>query len=227
MNKKTLQQLKPMLIISAIVVLCLFALSAYAWAKVPAEASIPVHFNAAGEADRYGGKFEGLLLLPIIVTAVVALFAFIPRLDPHGDNIMRSRTAYFATWAILLAFMLLMHTAIILTVLGVGINLFSFMPLALGLIFIVLGNYMGKIRHNYMFGIRTPWTLASEQSWNKTHRLGGKLFILLGLLMMVSMFLLSPDSWVYVIVGGTFALVGVLMVYSYLVWRQDPKVQGS
>ena len=89
----------------------------------------------------------------------------------------------------------------------------------MGILFIVIGNYLGKIRSNYMMGIRTPWTLSSDLAWDKTHRLGGKLFMLAGLLLLLSALFLPVTWWVYVMLGTLFPMLIVLFVYSYLVWR--------
>lgn len=222
MNKNQMNSQRTMWIVSAVVVGAMYALAIWAWAQLPQEASIPVHWGVNGEADRYGGKAEGLLLMPTITLFVCLLLAALPRLDPRGKNIMRSSQAYRAMWLVMLLFFLAIYVVSILAALGWMINMGRIMGPALGLLFLVLGNYMGKIRSNYTMGIRTPWTLASELSWNKTHRLGGKLFVVLGLLLFVSG--LSSQSAVifYLLIGGLITTIVTLFVYSYLVWKNDP-----
>ena len=91
----------------------------------------------------------------------------------------------------------------------------------------LMGNYMGKIRSNFTFGVRTPWTLTSELSWNKTHRLIGRLFFATGLLTLIAA-LIGLESWVVgFILAGTFGSLIVAMVYSYIVWRNDPAAQNQ
>ena len=85
---------------------------------------------------------------------------------------------------------------------------------------------MGKIRRNYMFGVRTPWTLASELSWNKTHRLSAKLFVLSGVLVILAS-LWSPVWAFYVLMATILGTVGFAMIYSYVVWKSDPAVQTT
>ena len=87
--------------------------------------------------------------------------------------------------------------------------------------FIVLGNYLGKIRRNYMFGVRTPWTLASELSWNKTHRFAGKLFVVTGLIVLLAG-LWNPAWAIYAMIGCIIITLALTMVYSYWVWKHDP-----
>ena len=81
---------------------------------------------------------------------------------------------------------------------------------------------MGKVRSNHIFGIRTPWTLSSEVSWNKTHRLGGKLFMLLGLLLIVTPVLLTETISFFVLISGTLAITVISFWYSYTTWKSDP-----
>ncbi|MEZ4712435.1 MAG: SdpI family protein [Caldilineaceae bacterium] len=222
MNKNQTVKLNRMVIFSVAVIGIMFGLAAWAWAQLPAEASIPVHWGINGEVDRYGGKLEGLLLLPAITLLVVLLLAFIPRIDPRGQNIMRSAKAYKSIWAIMLLFMLAIYLISILAAFGWIINMGRIIGPALGVLFIVMGNYMGKIRSNYTVGIRTPWTLASELSWNKTHRLGGKLFVALGVLMLVLTLVSQSALTFYLMMAGLLITLITVFAYSYVVWKNDP-----
>lgn len=208
--------------IATTVALTLFSL--WGWGQLPEGAPIPVHWNAAGEVDRYGSVFEGFFLMPLMILFVSGLFYVIPRIDPRGQNIAQSATAFKAAWVGMLLFLTIMHVAIVLNTLGYAVNIGLLVPVMVGILFLVIGNYMGKIRSNFMFGIRTPWTLTSELSWNKTHRLGGRLFMLLGLLMIATGLLPISEAWVFVMIGAIFGMIAILFVYSYIVYRSDPEV---
>lgn len=225
MNKNKMLNIRNLVIFSGLVLAIMFALSAWAWVQIPADQQVPVHWGVNGEPDRYGSKFEGLLLLPIIFTAVSALLAVVPRIDPRGNNILRSGKAYGALWITMLLFFLGLHVVLILNTLGVNAPIDMAVPLGVGVLFVVIGNYMGKVRRNYMFGIRTPWTLASDLSWNKTHRLGGRLFVLLGLVMIASAAFATGMATFIIMFGGIIGMLISVFVYSYMVWKQDPKVQ--
>lgn len=217
--------MKPVLIFSGIILLIMFVISGWAWTQVPDNAQIPVHWGINGEPDRYGSKFEGLLLLPLISAGVVALLAFIPGIDPRRPNIARSQKAYTATWGAIMVFMLMIHVMAILSVMGRDINSTAVIAVGLGSLFMVTGNYLGKIRSNYMFGIRTPWTIDSELAWNKTHRLGGKLFMLLGVFTVLGS-IIDQGGWlISTLIGGVLVVTVVLFVYSYIVWKQDRTMQ--
>lgn len=218
--------LKTTMLISVVVVLLMFGLSAWAWNQLPAGVSLPVHWNAAGEADRYGGKAEGLLLLPAVVIVVLVIFTVVRYLDPLRANIERSGPAYRAVLLGIVFFMAVLHTGAVLSALGYPINIGLLAAPAVGVMFIVMGNYMGKIRRNYMFGVRTPWTLASELSWNKTHRLTGKLFVVSGILTVLAC-LWSPVWAFYVMIVTLLGTVGFAMIYSYQVWKRDPAIQSA
>ncbi|MEZ4659078.1 MAG: SdpI family protein [Caldilineaceae bacterium] len=227
MNKKQMDSpnsghLNKMVLFSAVVIGVMFLLAAWAWVQIPEGAQIPVHWGLNGTADRYGGKFEGLLLPPLITLGIALLMAVIPRLDPRGENIARSPQAYKAIWVGILLFMLAIHAIAILAALGWSVNIGRIVGSMVGILFIVLGNYMGKIRSNYTMGIRTPWTLASELSWNKTHRLGGKLFVTLGVLVVIVALLGQSALTFYIMISGLLITVIAVFAYSYVVWKNDP-----
>lgn len=150
--------------------LAMAGLAVWAWIRFPADARIPIHWNLAGEIDRYAGKAEGVLLLPLVCLCLVALFAVLPLIEPRRANLQKSAKPYALTSMALLCFMLLLYGAILAIACGMSIRLPQVIQAGAGVLFILIGNYMGKIRSNFMFGIRTSWTLSSELSWNKTHR---------------------------------------------------------
>lgn len=221
MNSQS-NSMRGLLIFSAIVVGLMFAIAAWAWVQIPPGTEVPVHWNASFEADRYGSKAEGLLLFPVVTGLVALLLAAVPRLDPKGENIRRSMPAYRALWITLMVFFFLMYVIMVASIFGRAPNAFQLIPVGIGVLFIILGNYMGKIRPNYMFGVRTPWTLASDLAWNKTHRLAGWLFVLLGLLTILSTFAANETLWLWVLMGGVLGLLVISTVYSYTVWKDDP-----
>lgn len=211
---------KQMMLFSLAVSILMLLISAWAWRVLPAGASIPVHWNVAGEVDRYGGKAEGLLLLPGITMAVSLLFYFLPSLDPKGNNLLRSEQAFRAIWAVMLLFFVVIHVVMLMISLGKQLNMGQIILSSVSILFMVMGNYMGKIRQNYTMGIRTPWTLHNEQIWNKTHRLGGWLFVLCGLIsLLVS--LLFPSIGVYVLPAMIASASLIPIFYSYLLYRKE------
>lgn len=197
----------------------MFVVAAASWSHVPDR--MPIHWNLQGEPDGYGGKFAGLLMLPIITIGIYLLLRFIPRFDPGYVNYQSFATAYTVIRVAVVAFMAAVYVITVLVALGQPINVTATITIAVGALLIVLGNLMGKIRPNWFVGVRTPWTLSSKLSWTKTHRLAGWLFVLIGLLVAATG--VVRTGWmlaVTITVSG--ACVVWMIVYSYLVYRSDP-----
>jgi len=215
-------KIRPLVIVGVAVVAAMLILSAWAWLEIPEGAEIPVHWGPSGEADAVGPKWLGLLGLPLVAIGVLAVLVFIPRIEPRREHLERSSTAYTAIGIAVLGLMAVIHVFAVLAALGSKANIAPVAGTAVGVLFIVIGNFLGRTRSNWFFGIRTPWTLSSERAWTRTHRLGGYLFIALGGVMLVAVFLLPPAAFIWIVLIGVFGLVGVLFGYSYLVWRGDP-----
>ena len=213
---------KTMLLVSGAVILVMFAISAYVWTRIPAGQYVCTHWNASGECDDTGSKFVGILLLPIVSVAMVGLFALIPRIEPRAANMAQSSRAYAVVWAALLLYFLALHAILMLDILGYDAGIGTYMPILVGLMFVLIGGSLGHVRSNHFFGIRTPWTLSSDLAWDKTHQLGGKLFVVLGLIFTVAPFIVTGDVWIYGLLGGILVLVVALAAYSYVVWKGDP-----
>jgi uncharacterized membrane protein len=210
------------LIISAIAILVMLAVSTFAWFRLPDGVPVCTHWNAAGVCDGWGSKATGLFLMPVVVPVVVALFAVIPRIDPRAANIARSRTAYTAVWVTMLLFFVVFHGIMTLNLLGYQADMGVLVPVLTGVMFVAIGSVMGRVKSNYFFGIRTPWTLASELSWEKTHRLGGVVFIVEGVLVAAGALLFPGDVWVYLLLGSIVVMLVTVTLYSYFVWKGDP-----
>ena len=196
----------------------LFAASVVVWDRVPER--VPMHWNFRGEVDGYGGRLEGLLLLPAIALGLYVMLLVLPRLDPGRANYASFAGPYTVIRFALLALMLGIHALVIATALGYAVNAGRWIPVGVGALFIVLGNVMGKVRPNYFVGIRTPWTLASARSWEKTHRAGGRLFVVAGIALAIAALIGRPEALVAVGVFGA-ASIAWLFYYSFTVWRDD------
>jgi uncharacterized membrane protein len=210
------------LLISLGLVAAMFIVSAWAWSQLPPGAQIPIHWGIDGQANGYAPKEVGLLFVPLIAIALTLLFAGIPRIEPRRANLVRSGHAYVSVWIGVLGLLLIVHVITTLAALGHSVAITAWVLGAVGVLFVVIGNVLGKVRSNFFFGIRTPWTLSSDLSWNRTHRLGGRLFVAFGLVMVITGLFGATGLATAVLIGGIIAIVVVLMVYSYMVWRDDP-----
>lgn len=197
----------------------MWLLSAVAWTAVPDR--VPVHWGVSGEVDRYGGRAEGLLLLPLIAVGVYLLLRLVPRLDPARANYAHFAGAYGVIRLAVIGLFAAIHGFVLLSARGVATDAAVVGPVAVGGLFVAIGNVMGKLRPNHFVGIRTPWTLASKRSWTKTHRRGGWLFVLAGLASIGAG--LGGAAWALAVpIVLVPACVVYLSAYSYLLWKADP-----
>ncbi len=210
-------------IFSAIVVGFLFVVSAWAWIQLPADAQVPIHWGADGVANGYASKTVGLLLLPLTTAGVAALFWIIPTIEPRRANILKSEKAYTAIWIGVVLLLAAIDLVAVAAAMGTNLDVSMIVFVGTGALFIVIGNYLPKVRPNYMVGIRTPWTLTSDVSWDRTHRVGGRLFVLEGVLfILLGLLRPAPEALVVTLMGGIAVLLVFVFAYSYRVWKADP-----
>lgn len=216
--------------------LCLLGLivfSAYSWLTLPDMEQYPIHWNAKGEVDGFAsrtGVFWTLTILPITQIFMVAIFHFLPKIEPMRKNFEASRSAYDIICIFLAVFMTSIGVVLCFVLSNPGTEIAKFIPkgviMAISLLYVGIGNVLGKMRQNYMMGIRTPWTLSSELSWEKTHRLAGRVFVIGGIIGLF-MTIFIPASSVLPLIIGFIAITNVIvlvpLVYSYLVWKKDPQ----
>lgn len=186
------------------------------YSKLPIE--VPRHFNISGEVDGWAPKSFVLFtaFLPFILGGIIV---FCTKLDPKRSAFTKHHKAYNIFLFAITLFMMGIHWATMLFALGYNIPINKFVIGSMGILFIIIGNYMPQIRPNYTFGIRTPWTLHDEDNWRATHRFGGYMFILIGLLALTCFFVSKEAIAVLFTIG---VLVGSLgsYLYSYLYFRK-------
>lgn len=229
MENRDAFELGPVYFLSVAVVIIMFGASAYVWSQTPggAAAQICTNSNAAGECIDRSGKLITLLALPILLAVLVGVFPILARIEPRQLHFAQSRKTFGILGAVIMLYFLVVHTVQLLNILGRAANAATYWPILAGLVLLILGNYLGKIRSNSFIGFRTPWTLESERSWNKTHRLGGKMLFLLGLAMFVGSLVIAGEVWVYVLMIASILWVVVLVIYSYVIWRDDQSRSSS
>ena len=180
---------------------------------------VPRHWNIHGEVDGWMDKSFAVWFFPVLNLGLYALFLVLPQLDPRRENYRRFSRAYRIIRILILLFMLLIYLVTLLVALGYPLQVDTFVRFAVSLLFLLLGNYMGKIKHNYFLGIRTPWTLANEEVWRITHRFAAPLWVGAGALGMALSFFRSPWS-AYVFFGAIILVALAPAVYSYLLYRK-------
>ncbi len=210
---------RPMIIISALTTGALAAIGAIAHDRLPVGTRLPVHWNAAGIADRFADAGHALML-PAILCAGISL-AVIPAIEPMQIKLDRSTVLYRTAWIGLLAIMAL--TELVIAAPAFHLHLPAFLPLAgVGLLLVLIGNALPKSRPGFFVGIRTPWTLTDTDNWVATHRLGGWTMILGGLVVVAAAFLPLPGTARALAVKAAIGIaVAPPILYSWLRWRRD------
>jgi uncharacterized membrane protein len=210
------------LVLTIGVLACELGLAVYGFSRVPPGSRVAVHWDAGGHSNGYGQALWAFLLVPVLTVAISALLALLPNIEPRRRNLNRSAAAYTTTWISILLMMAVVQAAVVLIAVGIARPevVARLVPAGVGLVLVIVGNYLGKVRSNFFFGIRTPWTLSSERSWNRTHRIGGRLFVLVGLLAVLTP--IFPLAGVVVLGVGIPAVMVFVFIYSYLEWRRDP-----
>ncbi len=180
---------------------------------------VPIHWNVQGEVDGYSTRFWGAFGIPIITAGIYMLMVLLPTIDPQRQNYAKFAGAYNVLKAVLVVFMISLYSLVILSSYGRQIPVDKAAIGSIGLLFIVMGNYMGQFRHNYFIGIKTPWTLGDKRVWQKTHRFGGKIWVLAGSLGLVAAVLGGTTG--VIILGITLGIALIVpVIYSYLVFRR-------
>jgi len=197
-------------------------LSAAVYSRLPEQ--VASHWNEANQVDGTMSRFWGAFLMPVITTGMLALFLIIPRIDPLKANVETFRGAFNTFIALIVAFMLYVHGLTLAWNMGFDrFNMGAAMLPALGLLFIFAGVMMKKAKRNFFIGIRTPWTLSSDQVWDETHRVGGTLFILSGFLTLFGAFFPQYAFWLLMVPLLGSALF--LILYSYFLYRRENQAQ--
>jgi uncharacterized membrane protein len=212
----------PMLIILS----ALFIASAFLYPRLPDK--IPMHWNIRGQVDSYAAKsMVTVLLFPFITLCLYAITLFLPFIDPRKNRYIQFEKAYYISRFALIAFFAVVWTALMSASIGLNVSIGKIIPGCVAVLLMVLGNYMGKVRRNWFFGIRLPWTLSSEENWNKTHRLGGKLFVISGVVGLLSCGL--KPQWTFGILLGAIAIAVIATtVFSYRLFsRKNPVAKTS
>jgi uncharacterized membrane protein len=200
-----------------ILILATLAFGIYLYPQLPDK--IPTHWNFQGEVDGWSGKAFGVFFFPLLNLILYPLMILLPRIDPRRQNYIYFSRAYAVIRVTLHFFFAIIYVISLLAALGYPLEISFIVKFFVSLLFVVLGNYMGKIKHNYFVGIKTPWTLANEEVWYKTHRLAAPLWVAAGILGMVLSFF--QQIWAsYIMFGSIIVIVVIPMVFSYLFYRQ-------
>lgn len=205
---------------AVILIIINFLASIYFFSNFPD--SVPVHWNLAGQPDGWSNKTFAAFFFPGLILFLYLLLLYLPLFDPFKKRYEEFSTAYQSIRLSLVTLFTLLYLASSYNGLGYNVPIAKIVPLSIGLLFMVIGNLLPKVKKNWFVGIRTPWTLANEEIWNKTHRLGGKIFFLSGLLMILGI-LFDPKIYIWIFGLTIFLTVFFTMGYSWWLWHKINK----
>jgi uncharacterized membrane protein len=206
-----------------------FCVAAALWNKLPDP--MPSHWGINGQVDGYASKPVAALLLPCINLAFTALMMVLPRIDPkfarYDEETKASLRRTFAAMRLAVTLYLsFLALVVVVTPLYPAIRIPTVIGSGAGLLLMVLGNLMTKLRPNWFFGIRTRWTLESRDIWIKTHRLGGRLMMAGGVCILIFGLLLPMKLFVICVLLPAAAVMSIVpIVYSYIIWNRSRSVK--
>ena len=203
--------------LSLVVVIMSFVVAIWAYPQLPEQ--VASHWNAAGEVNGHMSRFWGAFLMPVITLAMWPVMVLVPIIDPKAKNITKFKEEFDRFILAMFLFLFYIYYLTLAWNFGQRFDLGQMMVPAMGLLFIFIARMVRRAEPNYTIGIRTPWTLANETVWRKTHELAWKLFGVAGLITMASYF--CPEYAMMVVLISVIGASVISIVYSYLVYRNE------
>jgi uncharacterized membrane protein len=194
-----------------------FALGAYFYPSLPDK--VPIHWGLNGEVNGYGSKLFGAFGLPAISLATYLLYLVIPYIDPKRKNYEDFKSTYQFLKYLIIIFFLGIEVMTLSIASGVIVNKPIFIQIMVSLLFILIGNVMGRFKHNYFVGIKTAWTLANEEVWRKTHRMAGPLWVIGGIVNIILAFTGTNFNGLgFIVIVAIITIVPI--AYSYFAYQK-------
>ncbi len=207
---------KSKIIILGIIILS-FVVGIYFYPRMPEK--VASHWNIQGNVDAYMSKFWGLFLMPIVSIGLLALLILIPKIDPLKENVERFRKYFDGFIVLMIMFLFYIYLLTVFWNIGIRFNMGQFVMPALGILFYYVGILVENAKRNWFIGIRTPWTLSSEVVWNKTHKIGGKLFKFAGVVAFLG--IVFPRYAIFFVIIPVISITVYTLIYSYFEYQKE------
>lgn len=211
-----MKKYKTPLILSSLVTLLPMVAGFLLWDRLPEV--IPVHWGINGTSDAVAGPWFVVFLLPLVLVALQWLCVWVTFRDPRAEH-QNPKALQMIFW-IMPVISIFCCGTIYVSALGNGLFLFRLVPILLGVLFIVIGNYMPKITPNSYLGIKCRWTFHSEENWHASHRFCGKVSVVCGFITLLGVFL-PEKCLVAVMCVPLLPLVLSAFLYPYLYYRKQ------
>lgn len=196
------------------------ASAAVSWYLYPQlHAVMAMHWNFRGDVNGTMPKIVGAYLMPGIALCLLALLSWLPLTDPFRENVRAFRHVYGALVSVIVAALTVIHVGALLINIGVPLSPEALVLVTIGLMFAGIGFILPYVKRNWFIGIRTPWTLSSDDIWNRTHRVSGVVFQFLGVFAILCGFAPVPFVFVFFMAAVCTGFLGIV-AYSYALYRQ-------
>lgn len=202
-------------IISIGLIVTSFLIGLYFYSQLPS--TLATHWGINGEANGFSSKIFGLFFIPILSILMLALFSVLPKTDPYRKNFNQFSQYYENFILIVISFLFYIHIATLIWNLGYRFNMIQVLSPAFAGLFYFISILTANAKRNWFVGIRTPWTLSSEDVWDKTHKLGARLFKIVAFISLLSL-ILPQYALIFIVAPLILASVS-LFVYSYIIYR--------
>lgn len=203
--------------INGIIISLMFLASLFLLPVLPAQ--LPMHWNVRGEVDNFMPKGIAVWIFPGLTLILFFLFRLLPQLDPKKEKYKLFEREWQVLQTAFIVFVAYLQFVVFYLSLNPGRSILPLMFIGLGTLFIVIGNYLSKIRQNYFIGIKVPWTLASEDNWNKTHRFASWCFVAAGIVILAEAYFLAETP--VLVLGSLFIAAGLPILYSFLLFKKS------
>ena len=200
------------LLITSVAILLPMLAGVILWNQLPER--IPSHWNAVGQIDGWSSKPFAVFGMPLILLAAQWLCVLVTGADPKKNN-HPVKILHLVLW-IIPVLSAVLHVVVYAVALGKEVRVEMVMPVLIGLVLAIIGNYLPKCKQNYTIGIKIPWTLNSEENWNRTHRFAGRIWVVGGLAIILTGFF--GGFWIFLPIVLLMVLAPV--IYSYLLYRK-------
>lgn len=205
-------------LIGSIALLGALAFSLASYGDLPAR--VPIHWNLRWEADGYASPLVAAVVIPVAFLLLPLLAWLLPKIDPRPRSHEQHARAWWITWNATMVLVAAVQTLLIAAARGWPVDMGTASLMLMGLFFVVIGNYLPQVRPNWFMGIRTPWTLSSDEVWRRTHRIGARTMVAAGAILVLTS--LTSDGTARTALGAAALALAVAppVIYSYVVWRR-------
>ena len=212
--REYLKKNKWLMVVTSIIILLPILGGVLLWDKLPER--VPFHWGINGEVDGWASKPMAVFGLPPFMLAIQWICILATGLEPKAKNVTTTKMLGLVLW-IIPVLSVVMNALVYCTAMGMDMKVQVIVPLLVGLMLVIIGNWLPKCKPTWTLGIKLPWTLADEDNWNRTHRFAGPIWVAGGMVIMLCALIGGAFLWVMPV--AFVAMIAAPTVYSYLLFK--------